>query len=326
LEDKDKATDRFRVFTGYPPEKYPVSQLNNGARVMQAPFTAARMLYDDRRFQVNDPLVHYTYQDIADDRGDPDAKPIYPLPPKSAIPKITEAALGKTNQLYSPWTGNPGKDPSGSLTAYNPVFVDPLITSSEDWSFPTNKFPSLGWMGRVHRGTPWQTIYLNSLALPPLIGAANTNNLPVLTGANDWASERGNALTLPSGDWRFLDVFTTAPTPSATRGQLSVNQSGEAAWSAVLSGVIGLTNDPTLFPNSDPYDQSLSFSAPTAIEPATEQFYRMVDGINRTRAGDFTGVFRSKGEILSVPELSLASPYLSAGRSFYLMLSNAPPS
>src|SRR5262249_577760 len=33
---------------------------------------------------------------------------------------------------------------------------------SDDWDFPTNKFPNIGWLGRVHRGTPWQTVYLKS--------------------------------------------------------------------------------------------------------------------------------------------------------------------
>jgi len=310
VEDKDKSIDRFRVFLGLPPEKYPAGQLTAGGPVMQAPFTAVRKLYLDRRYQVNDPLVHFTYQDIYDWKKNPDkARPVT-LVPKIPIPLVTVEALGVTNQLYSPWRGNDMKDAAGSLSTYNPLFIDPLINSSEDWSFPTNKFPSLGWMGRVHRGSAWQTIYLKSMTMPPVVGSGNTNNIVTVT-PRIWASERGNPRTIPSSDWRFLDVFTTAPTPSATRGQLSVNQSGEAAWSAVLSGVVTLTNNTTLLP-PDPYDWSLSSSVPVEIEPASAQFFRIVDGINRTRNNDNGGFFTSKGGILSVPEFSLASPYLSA--------------
>lgn len=309
LEDKDKAIEGFRAYLGFPPNDPTIGRARVGGRFVQAPFTAARKLYVERRYQVNDPLVHYKYQDIYDRKIDADQEKPYPLPPKSVVPGLEIYALGKTNQLYSPWYGNKTKEGAGNQTTYNPVFTDPLINSSADWSFPTNKFPSLGWMGRVHRGTPWQTIYLKSMDLPPLDGSGNTNNI-VSVDQDVWASERGNPLTIPSGDWRFLDVFTTAPTPSATRGQLSVNQSGEAAWAAVLAGVLALTNDTTALP-PDAYQPSLSSSEPVVIEPGSEQFYRIVDGINRTRASSTSGYFTSKGEIMSVPELSLASPFLN---------------
>src|ERR1035438_9616036 len=48
--------------------------------------------------------------------------------------------------------------------------------------------------------------------------------------------------TQPTNDWRVLDLFTTALNDNATRGQLSINQTNLAAWSAALSGVIALTN------------------------------------------------------------------------------------
>jgi hypothetical protein len=48
--------------------------------------------------------------------------------------------------------------------------------------------------------------------------------------------------TAPTRDYAILDLFTTAINDNASRGLLSVNQSGLAAWSAVLSGVDVLTN------------------------------------------------------------------------------------
>ena len=46
--------------------------------------------------------------------------------------------------------------------ACNLAFKDPLVRVSDNWDFPANKFPTVGWLGRVHRGTPWQTIYLKA--------------------------------------------------------------------------------------------------------------------------------------------------------------------
>jgi len=46
--------------------------------------------------------------------------------------------------------------------AYNLAYKDPLIWGSDYWSFPTNQTWNPNWLGRIHRGTPWQTIYLKS--------------------------------------------------------------------------------------------------------------------------------------------------------------------
>jgi hypothetical protein len=49
----------------------------------------------------------------------------------------------------------------------------------------------------------------------------------------------------PIEDRTLFDVFTAAINENASRGQLSVNQTNFAAWSAVLSGVITLANTNT---------------------------------------------------------------------------------
>src|SRR5438046_10201028 len=97
---------------------------------------------------------------------------------------------------------------------------------SDDLEFPSQKYPSIGWLGRVHRGTPLQTVYLKAeVASPPRL----------LRQSPDMA-------THPTNDWRLLDIFTVAQTPNASHGQLSVNQSGLAAWTAVLGGITVLSN------------------------------------------------------------------------------------
>ena len=58
----------------------------------------------------------------------------------------------------------------------------------------------------------------------------------------NWLRWAGSLGTHPTNDWKMLEQFTTALDENASRGLLSVNQTGMAAWSAVLSGVVAQTN------------------------------------------------------------------------------------
>jgi len=107
-------------------------------------------------------------------------------------------------------------------------------------------------------------------------------------------------------------VFTAALNDNATRGQLSINQTNLAAWSAVLSGVVVLTNDvvngtPTLLPRLS--------SLPGSIIPWIRQRGRPRCGSSKpsmTPGNQFRRqVFRHLGEILAVPEFTVASPFLN---------------
>jgi hypothetical protein len=124
----------------------------------------------------------------------------------------------------------------------------------------------------------------------------------------------------------LFDLVTTAFNENATRGQLPVNQTNLAAWSAVFSGVVALTNSTSI--NRLESGVIPSFS-PVVIPPAGvynpfdtntwTPVVHMVTGINRERmrtnlAGSFIhsgGQFHSVGDLLSVPELTDASPFLS---------------
>jgi len=37
---------------------------------------------------------------------------------------------------------------------YDLSLKDPMVGRSDDWEFPTNRLPNIGWLGRIHRGTP----------------------------------------------------------------------------------------------------------------------------------------------------------------------------
>jgi hypothetical protein len=131
-------------------------------------------------------------------------------------------------------------------------------------------------------------------------------------------------LTLPWKDRYILDLFTAALNDNASRGQLPVNQTNIAAWSAVLSGVLAMTNvvtdaalvnDPFLTPSNSPviiqpagtYDQFNQKTLPPVA--------RIVQAINATRANTNLfpkQVFTRLGDILSVPELTIGSRFLTA--------------
>jgi hypothetical protein len=287
---KEQAIADFRVFVGLDspdPNAPPPSDVEK-----QSPYTASGTLFTYHTWAANDPLVHYTPGDLADaSRPNP-----RPLPSQTVSLTLSNQNLGKLNERYRPWGGRrlPGESPTqSSADSFNLAYQDPGVRWPDDWNFPTNKFPNVGWLGRVHRGTPWQTVYLKSEAAP--------NQEPDF----EWARWSGSRLTHPTNDWQLLGQFTVAPNESATRGLLSVNQSGEAAWAAVLSGVHVLTNSQTASIRSRPVYESF------VMAPATPQMQAMVNGINRARQTRPGGVFRWMGEVLATPELTVASPYLN---------------
>jgi hypothetical protein len=253
-------------------------------------------------WQANDPLVHYLVQDLLDPLNRPD-DPTRTNTVRFAVPPtavLTNSNLGRVNERYAPWGGNPSLTPG--VLAYDSRVKDPNVRRPDDWEFPTNKYPNLGWIGRVHRGTPWQTVYLKS-------GVAPTNR---------WFQWAGNLGTHPTNDWPLIEAFTVAPNENAARGLLSVNQTNLAAWSAVLSGVSVLTNitpkETVLSRTNQPQFASL------IVQPDLPQFpqlRRIVEGINRTRDQEVINnrqtipVFNRLGRILATPELTVASPFLS---------------
>jgi len=263
--------------------------------------------------------------------------------------------IGRLNDIYFPWGGNPqqGLDPRFVLTwpdktqSQNPGLQDPGIHKSDDWNFPiditkTNQFffyPSIGMLGRIHRGTPWQTIYLKS----PYLGYdVKTNPVPLID-PNNWIQWSGSLGTIPIRDYSLLDVFTVAPNEAAVRGLLSVNQTNRAAWSAVLSGITVWTNSvrttdlATLGPDEG-LNPTNAFTV-SYVEPGSPQISNIVSSINSFRLtqreiGNATppvavgkplgfvpklnvvnnlpyDVFDHVGDVLSAPGLSVSSPFLN---------------
>jgi len=139
-------------------------------------------------------------------------------------------------------------------------------------------------------------------------------------GNANWVSFNTNlvwdaARTVPESDRLLFDLFTTAFNENATRGQLSVNQSGQAAWSALLSGLVALTNSST----DAELNGFVTRFNPWIIDPigtagTNSPLYRIWQDINNTRADTNRfpgGVFRHVGDILAVPSLTTNSPFLN---------------
>src|SRR5947209_8690483 len=165
---------------------------------------------------------------------------------------------------------------------------DPGIRVPDNWDFPTNKFPSVGWLGRVHRGTPWQTVYLKSAPITDL----HTNKWKTWTGNNNGFDA---GMMHPTNDWRFLGLFTAAVNDNASRGQLSINQANAPSWYAMLSGAFALTNSDTSGTQPQIYQ-------PLVIDPIVNNLAisNIVLGINTVRSNNYLGnVFTNLGDILS---------------------------
>jgi hypothetical protein len=266
-----------------------------------APYNPTRTFYQYQKWEANDPLVHYTIPDLLDllaasqQSSGSDEFDYTTKGDKSPIKRL--AAVNLLSDHYRPWGGNPNNPSETSpATQFETGVKDSFIMRPDDWDFPTNRLPNVGWLGRVHRGSPWQTIYLKSKELPPETWRKWSGVKTNFANVNDSFRSR------PATDRNLFDMFTTAINENATRGQLSVNQTNLAAWSAVLSGVVVATNG------------GWSVIQPAAISPVVSE---IVTGINATRANTNRGFtfpehqFAHVGDVLATPQLTDLSPFFS---------------
>jgi hypothetical protein len=294
-----------------------------------APYSATRKINFYARWQANDPLVHYTVPDLTDSLAkknsyDLDTADSSPFAAgfggmNPAVPSQIVGLATPLNGHYRPWGGDPSETvPS---TKWRLEVKDPLVAKSDDWNFPTNKFPNIGWLGRVHRGTPWQTIYLKSPDIDLNTWTNWTGNVQWVANWNGQKQVAPDGLfSLPAQDRYLLDLFSTSFNDNAALGQLSVNQEGLAAWSAILSGVIAMTNSsPDSVVRYGPHLDPVVCEPAGNFDPFTPNTWpplmRIVNGINSMRAStNFPNhVFARLGDVLSVPELTVRSPFLNPG-------------
>jgi len=303
--DPDTKTRQTSYFTDF------MTQTTVESNKLQVPFSPTAKIRQLRKWEANDPLVHYMTDDLVPlsagggggDAISAFAEYEYVRPPNGIMPSVTNN-FWALNDRYKPWARLQKPSP------VNAAIQDPLVGTSDDWNFPTNKLPNIGWLGRVHRGTPWQTVYMkssdvtdNNTALGTWM--AWTGDGTIWPGSTNF----GARYSSPVNDRWLFDIFTATPNENAGRGQLSVNQTNLAAWSAILSGVIALTNDPNIGP------------VPWVISPAgvfdwgnPPPLARIWTNINNTRTNRSVfrdGTFNYAGDVLAAPLLTEASPFLN---------------
>jgi hypothetical protein len=245
-----------------------------------APFVPHQQVFQHFTWEANDPLVHHIAEDLNLKTNTPLGYSKLTMPEKSS--DELRQKIGLPNTAYKPWA----PAPQGGIKNVDPEITDPNVLGSDSWDFPTNKFATIGMLGRIHRGTPWQTIYLKSGR--PTDAIWKTVHL-------------GGTRSNPINDWQLADVFTVAQHPNASRGRLSVNQTNVAAWSAILSGAE--------LPAIQGVGVVTNIVQPVAIDP-NKAIERLVEGIN-ARRGQMTGqVFSSISDFLSVSNLTMYSPFV----------------
>ena len=291
---------------------------------MQAPYTPTRVIYNYQTWQANDPLVHYLASDLA--YSEPHVTGLNHLDDTylAVIPKVLPLSLKPmiASTHFAPWGG------AGWLAALANVetnasrleFKDTLVWRPDNWDFPTGKLPTPGWLGRVHRGTPWQTVYLKA-----------SDVRDIAHGVNTWTNWTGNARlfdatnSAPVSDHALFDLFTTKISDNARYGVLPVNvgsgvtnlDRGLAAWSALFSGVVVLSNSSAgLAPGTTPSIAWFTNSPAGSLGGVSSPVGLMVSNINVLRTNivnrdGVVGTFEHLGDILRAPLLTEQSPFLN---------------
>jgi hypothetical protein len=292
----------------------------------QDPYSPIRYVVGTTVLEANDPLVHYLASDL---NATNFFNQTYQYNNSySQVPTLTSLNLGGQNRRYQPWGMSASSkvalpvDPNPNNLSYK----DPLVRSSDNWDFPANKFPTVGWLGRVHRGTPWQTVYLKATNIlnwaeinPPYANGFNTWDVWAYGTTNLNPIAAANAA--PAQDRLLFDLFTTAFNDNATRGTLSVNQNHLAAWSALFSGVVALSNnaaDGSIISVKPQYQNPPPSNSWMIIQPAgpawtNSPLGQLVNGINQTRANTNLfplQTFAHVGDILATPQFTEQSPFL----------------
>ena len=299
---------------------------SNSNPSVQVTFAPPRIAYQYTSWQANDPLVHYVASDLNYTGAEASGLQTGTHQVNYATTNLPANNLGQLNDRYQPW-GNTLSPASADTNAFNLAYKDPLVRMSDNWDFPTNKLPGVGWLGRVHRGTPWQTVYLKAF---DILGEIQGGNY---VGTNTWVQWTGDTQlaygqyfdadnSAPVQDRLLFDLFTTAFNDNATRGTLSVNQNHLAAWSALFSGVVAITNNA---PDNLRMRQLAQYQYPPPsnswmiIQPAgpawtNSALGQLVNGINQTRANANLfplQAFAHAGDILATPQFTERSPFLN---------------
>jgi hypothetical protein len=270
----------------------------NTQSAMQMPYTPIVFAIQHITWGANDPLVHYLASDLA---------------PQVEYPFVIDwgsVNLYTPTSRYQPWGVFPptyelGVDPNPC----NLAFKDPLVRASDNWNFPTGQISNPNWLGRVHRGTPWQTIYLKSTNILDWANNIGQN------GINTWVNWTGDenladaTAMAPVQDWHLASLLASLLTTNTPGSLVSVNNPDPNAWLVLCDGLTVLTNISTdlqiRIPQFPPQFATLMVSS------NSHQASVIAGAIESARMSRPGQSFADIGDILAIPQLAEQSPFLN---------------
>jgi hypothetical protein len=228
-------------------------------------------------------------------------------------------AFNVLNDRYQPWgiqyTNNLVQTGSNAVvpSPYGLDVRDPLVWGSDFWNFPTNLLSDLTGLGQVHRGTPWQTIYLKEADVLQILDA----NDDAGSGTNTWVAWTGDdnipdaAIMDPVNDRQLASLLISLLSTNDPTQLMSVNDPNIGDWLNVLNGLTVYSNSLSLPNINFPAGVRLSTTYDTYVMASNSPQAEMIaTNIAQARATQPNGNFYSVGDILSAPELTENSPWL----------------
>ncbi len=292
--------------------------------VIQVPFTPTVTVSEYTSWQANDPMVHYlasdlTFNGVEKTTGVQTGIQVAygSLNNPTMVPS---PAFNAVNDRYQPWgiqnsNGLPQAGPDAVVSSpYGLAVKDPLVWGSDFWDFPTNLLSDLTGLGQVHRGTPWQTIYLKGADVLQILDA----NGDAGSGTNTWVAWTGDnnipdAVTMaPVNDRQLASLLISLLNTNDPTQLMSVNDPNIADWLNVLNGLTVYSNSASFPSVQFPVGTRLSTTFNTYVMASNSpQAEMIVTNIAQARAAQPNGNFYTTGDILSAPELTENSPWLN---------------
>ena len=277
---------------------------------VQVPFSPVRITYEYISWQANDPLVHYLASDLNYTGYEMSGLQtgVHQLHSADATNNLANN-LGQLNDRYMPWAGRPMAFAGVDTNAFNLAFRDPLMRFTDDWNFPTNGGLTAGSLGRIHRGTPWQSIYLKAAdVLGETQNGANigTNTWMVWTGDFDVSDAAAMA---PVADHRLAGQLAHLLGTNDFQSLFAVNNTDPNAWLVRLDGLIALSNN-----LPDTIILRLGSAIPAfdiyVVSSNSDQALVIANALQAARAGQTGQYFRHVGDVLTSVQLTEQSPFL----------------
>lgn len=183
------------------------------------------------------------------------------------------------------------------------------MTQSDNWNFPSGNGLPLNTLGQIHRGTPWQTIYLKADNILTEINPVNSVYGNV--GTNTWMIWTGDldandaAAMAPVQDWQLVSLLADLMNTNDLTTLFSVNNPDPNAWQGLLDGFTALTNTATM-----PEYLGTQYS-PLTVSSNSVQAMTIANAIESIRNSQPGQIFADIGDIFGTLQLSEASPFLN---------------